>query len=46
MIDFDAPFIPDDDADLLNHDGSRNLRGLVIPIYDATGRVTHYEVNF
>lgn len=46
MIDFDAPFIPDDESDRLNPDGSRNLRGLVTPIKDATGRVIDHEVNF
>lgn len=46
MIPFDAPFTPDDDSDRLNPDGSRNLSGLIIPIYDANGRVIGYEVNF
>jgi len=45
MIPFDAPFIPDEPADRLNPDGSRNCEGLGTPIIEH-GKVIGYEVNF
>lgn len=46
MIPFDAPFVPDDNADRLNPDGSRNMTNLIAPVRDATGKIVGYEVNF
>lgn len=41
MIPFDAPFVPDEDGERLNADGSRDLTGLVAERDDGT-----YEVMF
>lgn len=41
MIPFDAPFLPDEPADRLNEDGSRDLTGLVTPRADGT-----FDVEF